>query len=79
LLGNCEIKSVVSPNEISNSEYWLNDLNIDLVLDEMKKKFKYVDIVTLAQLAWYERKNDYTYDFEKTENLIVIANVNKDH
>ncbi len=71
--------SIVSPNEISNSEYWLNDLNIDLVLDEMKKKFKHVNIVTLAQLAWYERKNDYTYDFEKTENLIVIVNVNKDH
>ena len=39
--------SIVSPNEISNSEYWLNDLNIDLVLDEMKKKFKYVNVTYL--------------------------------
>ena len=37
---------IVGPNDITNSDYWLNDFNIDLVLDEMKKKFKHVNIVT---------------------------------
>jgi len=45
----------------------------------MKKKFKFLIIFTLAQLAWYERKNCHTFDFEKSDNLIVIFNVNKDH
>ena len=41
-----------------------------MILKAIALKFKHVNIVTLAQLAWYERRNDYTYDFEKTDNLI---------
>ena len=42
----------------------------------MKKKIKHVNIVTLAQLAWYERKNDYTFDFEKSTHKIICFNFN---
>ncbi len=65
---------IIPANEPTNKDYWLNDLNIDLVLDIFQKNYGSVNIVTLAQQAWFDI-DGWNINFENTENLILILNL----
>lgn len=65
-----------------DSTSWLNDINIDLVLENFQKIYKTsnIKIITLAnQISECSNFNAQSYTFESIDNLIFVLNVNKNH
>ena len=73
---------MVPPDHPCDPITWLNDINIDLVLEYFQLKFANtnIKIITLANRA--TKSSDFNFEltnFESTANLIFVINVMKNH